>query len=576
MNNINLNVESYSLPDLLQFANIFDKNINEVSETEIENGTNTFIRNAIQKQQPKYTRFFQEVQSTLLTYLRATKKKEEVEITSEDEKEVDSSFKEVFTDDNDAGWSTPYDHIIIPKNKIVKNIGRGNNNEMIDETHMTIVQQKLPTNETLARSSITQGSLNPNIKNTKKTTMNIDSHYRKIIGPPSIPDISNNCSTLTDALKAPYPYPENASNFTINLSTKINKVIHIKLQSIEIPVSWYVFSPNYGTTRFRLGETSASGELFYPIDIPTTVLVNIPEGNYDAATLITAIQAALPPDYSISLDDPTQKVTITNTTNTPFSIFFYIEKTPAISANPSIGIPWDIPAVPGWIEDVSGQCQTRGPKVDYNLGWLLGFRRAHYIGKTSFTGEAPIDTYGTRYIYVILDDFNKNHLNQDIVSSYTDHDTFNRSKTTNSCLPPPNPPAPHIEHGAKFGKCRLPQPPLDQERAATQLAWFSKQQLETFWRSKTYTNRYLTWTGQDTIARIQVDLNKNAPVSGAQNRPKYILLKNKEKGLGSRSYFGPINLSRINLKLINDKGYLLDLNNMDWACQFEIESVYQY
>ena len=576
---INLDVKSYSLPDLLQFANIFNIIIDDITEKEIEDGTNKHIRNTVQKQQPSYTRFFQDVQATLLSYLRASKKNnEEDESSSEDDEGQQQSG--IFTENNDAGWSQPYNQIIITAQEESKEIARGNNNQIVDDTHGTTVQQKLPIRNTLNRASMTQGVLNPNLRNTTKFIMNIDSHYRKIVGPPSIPDISDNCSTLTDVFKAPMPYPENASNFTVNLSTKINKVINIKLQTIEIPISWYVFSPNYGTTSFRIGLSSPSGELFYPIDIPTTSLATIPEGNYDAASLITAIQTALdaafPGVYVISLDVATQKVTISGTVS--FSMFFYVERTPAISANPSAGIPWDIPAVSGSIEDASGQCRTRGPKVDYNLGWLLGFRRIHYIGGTSYTGEAPIDTYGTRYIYVILDDFKKNHLNQDIISSYTDKDTFKRTKTINSCTAPPSffHVAPTIEHGAKYGSCRLPQPVLDSERAATIQGWYSKQQLEVFWRAKTYTNRYRTWTGPDTIARIQVDLNKNAPVAGAQGRPKYILLSDKNKGIGSRNYFGPITLSRIKLKLVDDKGYILDLNNMDWSCQFEIESLYQY
>ena len=459
---INLDIKSYSLPDLLQFANIFDKNLDEITEKEIEDGTNKHIRNTVQKQQPRYTRFFQDVQATLLSYLRASKK-DNTEDDSSSEDEEGQQQSDIFTENNDAGWSQPYNQVIISKQEKSKDIERGNNNKIIDDTHITTIQQKLPISNTLNRASMTQGILNPNLKNTTKFTMNIDSHYRKIVGPPSIPDISDNCSTLEDVFKAPMPYPENASNFTVNLSTKINKVINIKLQTIEIPVSWYVFSPNYGTTSFRMGPTSASGELFYPIDIATTSLITIPEGNYDPASLITAIQTALDAAfgvgaYIITLDAATQKVTIAvGTGPSPFSMFFYVERTPAISANPSAGIPWDIPAVSGSIEDASGQCQTRGPKVDYNLGWLLGFRRIHYIGGTSYTGEAPIDTYGTRYIYVIFDDFKKNHLNQDIISTYTDKDTFNRAKTTNSCTPPPSffHVAPQIEHGAKFGLCRL-------------------------------------------------------------------------------------------------------------------------
>ena len=168
----------------------------------------------------------------------------------------------------------------------------------------------------------------------------------------------------------------------------------------------------------------------------------------------------------------------------------------------------------------------------------------------------------------VLDDFNKNRLNQGIVSSYTDKNTFQRPKTSNSCTAPtyPDPPA-ELESGQNFGLCRLPRPPLDAERAASQLLFFSKQQLQIFWKSKTYTNRYRTCTSRDVIARIQIDLEK-------ANRPKYLLLSGDN--MGSRTYFGPITLCRMNLKLMDDKGYILNLNNMDWSCKLEIETIYQY
>ena len=108
---INLDVKSYSLPDLLQFANIFNKNIDDITEKEIEDGTNKHIRNTVQKQQPRYTRFFQDVQATLLSYLRASKKDNEDDSSSEDEEGQQQSG--IFTENNDAGWSQPYNQIII-------------------------------------------------------------------------------------------------------------------------------------------------------------------------------------------------------------------------------------------------------------------------------------------------------------------------------------------------------------------------------------------------------------------------------------------------------------------------------
>ena len=46
--------------------------------------------------------------------------------------------------------------------------------------------------------------------------------------------------------------------------------------------------------------------------------------------------------------------------------------------------------------DLSGQiydcsrapCNAGGAKLNYNLGWLLGFRQPSYSGQTSYIGEA--------------------------------------------------------------------------------------------------------------------------------------------------------------------------------------------
>ena len=267
MANINLDVNSYELVELLQFAGIFDKNINEVTEKEIVDGTNSYIINSIQKQQPLYTRFFQEVQNTLLNYLNASKKVLLSQKESQLENDNPISFtdascadwntadacatnrppavQDIFTSDNDAGWTDVYNTSVIPRATSTSAVSRGKNARLINNTHSTIIQEALPIENIQSRLPNTQGVLNPTFKNTSTFIINIDSHYRKMIGPPSLADISFNCETLESAFNAPLPYPENASNYTINLSSPIHKVIKITLTNLEIPISWHVFSSNY-------------------------------------------------------------------------------------------------------------------------------------------------------------------------------------------------------------------------------------------------------------------------------------------------------------------------------------------
>ena len=42
-----------------------------------------------------------------------------------------------------------------------------------------------------------------------------------------------------------------------------------------------------------------------------------------------------------------------------------------------------------------------------------------------------------------------------------------------------------------------------------------------------------------------------------------------------RIYFGPVNLSRINIQLVTDKGDSVDLNGSDWSCTIQCDQLYQ-
>jgi len=43
-----------------------------------------------------------------------------------------------------------------------------------------------------------------------------------------------------------------------------------------------------------------------------------------------------------------------------------------------------------------------------------------------------------------------------------------------------------------------------------------------------------------------------------------------------RVYFGPVNIERMRVKLLDDKGNLLNLNGADWSITLVCDILYQY
>ena len=54
-----------------------------------------------------------------------------------------------------------------------------------------------------------------------------------------------------------------------------------------------------------------------------------------------------------------------------------------------------------------------------NLGWILGFRLGEYNGSHSYVSEGCYDAWGTKYIYIVVNDFNKN-VNNFVVTAYNE------------------------------------------------------------------------------------------------------------------------------------------------------------
>jgi hypothetical protein len=203
-------------------------------------------------------------------------------------------------------------------------------------------------------------------------------------------------------------YATQSSDFTIQLPTKFNKVVSMQLSSLEFPVSFYGISADFGNNYLTLQVNyhSLDGTNTLSSIVQTFI---VPDGNYNAADLVTVINELLCP-----LNPDT-------TPTYPNSIFTYIQLKLDISATGSgsgkvtLGATGQHSAAVLEIR-MDFTLDKNGSKdsapVSSKLGWNLGFIKAKYRGQASYIADTIIEPAAIRYVYLAVDDYNNSASNQ--------------------------------------------------------------------------------------------------------------------------------------------------------------------
>lgn len=397
-------------------------------------------------------------------------------------------------------------------------------NKLLDEEHLVIGEMR---HNTKGGTSIpfSQGINNPTKRYTVTRIVNFDSHYRTILDPSSVACLNADPNS-NQRLDSP-------SNYTANLSQPLQNVLEITLEHVEIPLSWYNFNSEYGTNYYTTNRS----------DDP----IIIPAGNYlTGSSIVQALNnASIHLQFSYNINN--NKITVTNNTAQSVEVKWY---KPSAQVNLCV------------------EGGGFGQKLDYNLGWLLGFRIEKYVvfpGK-SIEGEALLDLRGPRYLLISLDDFCNNKPSQDIISIQSNKANFslpsyyNKHTMDPGCEPP--------DYNLFIKGCSSKAVNYDLSRNLTQKQLYTVNQLKLAMTGKP-ADRYTSPNSTDILHKIPVD----RPINDFYGTMKYT---NSEPDLTKRSYFGPVNLSSFRVRLLNDKGLLLNLNNMDWSFSLRITQIYSY
>ena len=218
------------------------------------------------------------------------------------------------------------------------------------------------------------GVINPLKKRTIKKNLNIDTRFRDNY------------------------YNSPSTNFNFSLPINLNDIVQMQLSAIELPTSYFVVSKQYGNNYFTISVTDTGlGE--------KTKLIELPDGNYDATTVIKEVNKQL------------------TLAGTPFSYISFLEN---LSGNTTGSCQTMIGpnGTGGNITNIQLNFQAnrlgfddRNTPLPLKFGWLLGFRNGLYTGSVNIVSEGVIDLSGPKYFYLVVDDYN-NSVNNAFYSAF--------------------------------------------------------------------------------------------------------------------------------------------------------------
>ena len=199
-----------------------------------------------------------------------------------------------------------------------------------------------------------------------------------------------------------------------------------------------------------------------------------------------------------------------------------------------------------------GKTRNTAISTSYLSNWLFpGNISNHYFSYIS--SESNIDIFGPKYLLLVLDDFNHNRINSGAVAI---------TSTSNKLS---------IPSYAGKGK-------LDCQDITKKIKGISASKPRILTQAQLYTANEILNNRSDENDRPVAPNNSN--IFGIITLP--LNIDEREYGISSldikfkREYFGPVNIDRLKVTLLDDKGNILNLNGRDWFFSIKATELYQF
>ena len=563
MSTMDYNVDNYTVSELLTILELEDPTSDEIKET-----TDEYIEQFSDEGNEDLASFFENMQTKLLQYMDQLEEGNDEEYNANEEQTED--------------W---INYQALPQDDTVqkdKNTDRVQKIDVYDNNHVPMKQEQLGVNNNV-NVPVAQDTLNPNLTNITTRFINLDSQFRQAEGG------SESIST----------------NYTLDLSDRLNDVLTLSLYSIQIPYTWYVIDYIYGNTCFWLTNDS------------NTFQISVEPGNYKPEDFCDTLNASFtsigftysgssaPVIVSFNSNNGKIKLNLEDWNDPSGNVIKTITQYTDTfdSKRDAYFTFFDLSGIKSCYQTGTFSCSAsgRGQTFDGTLGWLMGFRLPiQAIFKEGNIARAVINLYGTKYFILVLDDYNQNRINNGLVTitelskslsvpayyntsqpyvcipNFTqvfDIDALgqlsnispeeagllglNQDNIFNSLLDKINVGSGNIQEV-------LPSAP----RTLTQAQLYTINEIIKN-RNKTISFRSNAPTNSDTFAVIPI---KYGSMSTGE---LYTELSGQFQD-NKRIYFGPVDIDRLRVQLLNDRGNVVDLHGGDWSITILAEVLYQY
>ena len=321
------------------------------------------------------------------------------------------------------------------------------------------------------------------------------------------------------------------TNYVANLNSPLKNVINIRLHSYTIPYTWYNIDSHLNNFFFYVKQSTDNTEY---------QKISIPFGNYTTIDLLLLQIQQQYNQIQFTYSTINGKITIRSNVLILSEILFF---------DPTHKIYYE----------QNDQLINNSIYRNSSLGWLLGFRQDKITldneNNFQYIAESPVSLYGTRSLYLILDDFKRNRISNNITSIVEMDQNIKLPDYYTSNIP----------YECNADKIVNVVPSIPRTLTNSQIYTINE-----ILNNKNKNNYYAKSPNDSDILAI-LPIKTNGLIMN-----DILIETNGQLQDNKREYYGPVNIERIGVKLLDDLGNVMNLNGADWSITLLYESLYQY